>query len=70
MFVDVVSERGKMGEREREDVRERRGVRESESACDGDDDEIGEASRRRGESKAKLHGGIQDLRACTGWEER
>ena len=34
-------------ERERENERERGGVRESESTCDGDDDEIGEASRRR-----------------------
>ena len=36
-----------MGEREREGERERGGVRESESAGGGDDDEIGEASRRR-----------------------
>ncbi|RVW30455.1 hypothetical protein CK203_090840 [Vitis vinifera] len=36
-----------MGEREREDARERGGVRESEGACDGDDEETGEASRKR-----------------------
>ena len=36
-----------MGESEREGEREREGVRESESACDGDDDETGEASRKR-----------------------
>ena len=36
-----------MGERERENERERGGVRESEGACDGDDNEVGEASRRR-----------------------
>ena len=34
-------------EREREGARERGGVRESESACDGDDEETGEASRKR-----------------------
>ena len=34
-------------ERERENEREKGGVRESEGACDGDDNEIGEASRRR-----------------------
>ncbi|RVW72256.1 hypothetical protein CK203_054948 [Vitis vinifera] len=36
-----------MGERERESEREREGERERESACDGDDEETGEASRRR-----------------------
>ena len=36
-----------MGERKREDARERGGVRESEGACDGDDEETGEASRKR-----------------------
>ena len=36
-----------MGERDREGEREREGVRESESACDGEDDEIGEVSRKR-----------------------
>ena len=36
-----------MGESEREGKRERGGVRESESACDDDDDETGEASRKR-----------------------
>ena len=34
-------------EGEREGEREREGVRESESACDGEDDETGEASRKR-----------------------
>ncbi|RVX11797.1 E3 ubiquitin-protein ligase UPL7 [Vitis vinifera] len=34
-------------EREREGTRERGGVRESESACDGNDEETGEASRKR-----------------------
>ena len=36
-----------MGERGREGKREKEGVRESESTCDGDDDETGEASRKR-----------------------
>ncbi|RVW41075.1 hypothetical protein CK203_069726 [Vitis vinifera] len=36
-----------MGERERESAREREGERARESACDGDDEEIGEASRKR-----------------------
>ena len=36
-----------MGESEREGKREREGVRENESACDGDDDETREASRKR-----------------------
>ena len=43
MFHEVKA----MGEREREDARERGGVRESEGACDGDDEETGEASRKR-----------------------
>ena len=36
-----------MGERGREGKREKEGMRESESTCDGDDDETGEASRKR-----------------------
>ncbi|RVW88421.1 hypothetical protein CK203_043840 [Vitis vinifera] len=36
-----------MGERERESERKREGERERESACDGDDEDTGEASRRR-----------------------